>query len=254
MASQPLAEVVIAVAQEELPAQWRRYCELVHDSDLLGNHRGDTPEQSARTRLTRRKALEIPDATLARARQRPGVPYPRPLRTRRDQLLSEANVLEDLFRERFLAAGKAGRLKVNGIGANGLPVAYGAELFAIAGLKLDLHRHEITLSPALKIIGVAVEVLVAITPDSETGAAVEPEPAPAKSPPSRLKPFWAEAEKDIMRWLADDGCPADRDGGQAKLETRVADLLTKRGWEASVSAIRRHVRACMTRHRQSTGA
>jgi hypothetical protein len=48
------------------------------------------------------------------------------------------------------------------------------------------------------------------------------------SPPSRLKPFWAEAETIIMRWFVDDGCPADRDGGQAKLEDRTAELLAAR--------------------------
>jgi hypothetical protein len=80
------------------------------------------------------------------------------------------------------------------------------------------------------------------------------QPAAVKPPPSRLKPFWVEAEKVIMRWLADDGCPEDRDGGQAKLEASAADLLTERGWDASASAIRRHVRACMTRYRNDPGA
>jgi hypothetical protein len=70
-------------------------------------------------------------------------------------------------------------------------------------------------------------------------------------PPSRLKPFWSQAEAVALRWLEENGCPQPGDGNQAILETVVADWLAERGHEASESTIRRHVRRCMKRYRES---
>ena len=74
-------------------------------------------------------------------------------------------------------------------------------------------------------------------------------------PPSRLKEFWSEAEAEIVRWLDENGCPADRDGNQAKLERfTTEEILQKRGWEAAPSTVRRHVRQCVERQRNKLGA
>ncbi len=73
-------------------------------------------------------------------------------------------------------------------------------------------------------------------------------------PPSRLKAFWPEAEAEIMKWLDGNGCPADRDGNQAKLERfTIEEILNKRGWEAAPSTVRRHVRGCIERQRNKLG-
>jgi hypothetical protein len=69
-------------------------------------------------------------------------------------------------------------------------------------------------------------------------------------PPSRLKPFWPQAEAAALLWLEENGCPRPGDGNQAILETVVADWLAEHGYEASSSTIRRHVRDCMTRYRR----
>jgi hypothetical protein len=76
-------------------------------------------------------------------------------------------------------------------------------------------------------------------------------PEPRKRPPSRLKPFWPEAEAVVMGWLEENGCPQAGDGNQAKLERFVASWLEERGLEASDSAIHRHVRGCIERYRES---
>ncbi len=82
---------------------------------------------------------------------------------------------------------------------------------------------------------------------------------PAKSeppalPPSRLKPFWGEAEAAAMSWLAENGCPRPRDRHQAVLEKFVAEWLAAHGWEAGETTIRRHVRCCIERFRKSLAA
>jgi hypothetical protein len=75
-------------------------------------------------------------------------------------------------------------------------------------------------------------------------------PSPTKpAPPSRLKPFWKQAEAMIIEWLEENGYPMPGDGKQAELERWIADQLEKRGLEASESAIRRHVRDCIKRYR-----
>jgi len=66
-------------------------------------------------------------------------------------------------------------------------------------------------------------------------------------PPSRLKPFWSDAEAVAMVWLKDNGCPRPHDGNQAILEKFLADRLDEHGWDASPSAIRRHVVGCIER-------
>jgi hypothetical protein len=73
-------------------------------------------------------------------------------------------------------------------------------------------------------------------------------------PSSRLKAFWPEAEAEIMKWLDENGCPADRDGNQTKLEcVTIEDILNKRGWKAAPSTVRRHVRGCIERQRNKLG-
>jgi hypothetical protein len=67
--------------------------------------------------------------------------------------------------------------------------------------------------------------------------------------PARLKPFWADAEIEIMDWLADNGCPRPRDGHQSKLEKFVAEWLDGHGYEASEATIRRHVQKCISGYR-----
>jgi hypothetical protein len=49
-------------------------------------------------------------------------------------------------------------------------------------------------------------------------------------PPSRLKPFWSDAEAIAMGWLEENGCPQKGDGNQAKLERFVAGWLEERGF------------------------
>jgi hypothetical protein len=75
--------------------------------------------------------------------------------------------------------------------------------------------------------------------------------SPRSLPPSRLKPFWPQAEAVAMRWLEENGCPRPGDGNQAILERVVADWVDEHGWEASASAIRRHVRNCISRYREN---
>jgi hypothetical protein len=65
------------------------------------------------------------------------------------------------------------------------------------------------------------------------------------SPPSRLKPFWENAEHEIMRWLDENGCPEPGDGNQAKLERHIAGWLAERGHEAGEATIRSHVSKCI---------
>jgi hypothetical protein len=44
-----------------------------------------------------------------------------------------------------------------------------------------------------------------------------------------------------MDWLADEGCPAPRDGRQAMLEEHIARWLLDRGHPSGESTIRRYV-------------
>jgi hypothetical protein len=127
---------------------------------------------------------------------------------------------------------------------------YTAEVFADGSVEFAAEQYDFRRPPRREI-EIRWSDLLRFWPKPAEAAR---EPAPTKPPPPRLKPFWAEAEKVIMRWLADDGCPEDRDGGQAKLEARTAELLIARGWEAGAATIRRHVRACMERHRKNTEA
>ena len=78
--------------------------------------------------------------------------------------------------------------------------------------------------------------------------------ATPRKPPSRLKSFWGDGHLAIMEELRENGCPADRDGSQAKLEDFVSKWLIDRGHEASESTIRRHVKSCMSRYRQEVGS
>lgn len=78
--------------------------------------------------------------------------------------------------------------------------------------------------------------------------------APVTRPPSRLAPFWTEAEAMITEWLQDNGYPQPGDAKQAALERWTAELLDKRGWIAGEVTIRRHVRKCIKRYRAAIGA
>ncbi len=78
--------------------------------------------------------------------------------------------------------------------------------------------------------------------------------APVTRPPSRLAPFWTEAEAMITEWLQDNGYPQPGDAKQAELERWTAELLDKRGWTAGEATIRRHVRECIKRYRAANGA
>jgi hypothetical protein len=128
---------------------------------------------------------------------------------------------------------------------------YDATVFKDGSVEFAAERYDFRPRAPRREIEIQRSHLLQLWPEP---AEATREPAPVNLPPSRLKPFWAEAEKIIMTWLAEDGCPADRDGGQAKLEARAAELLIARGWEAGTSTIRRHVRACMERHRKNTKA
>jgi hypothetical protein len=74
--------------------------------------------------------------------------------------------------------------------------------------------------------------------------------ADAGTKPSRLKPFWPDAEIQIMDWLDENGYPRPRDGNQTKLEKFVAEWLDGHGYEASEATIRRHVQRCIGRYRR----
>jgi hypothetical protein len=74
--------------------------------------------------------------------------------------------------------------------------------------------------------------------------------ADAGTKPSRLKPFWPDAEIQIMDWLDENGYPRPRDGNQTKLEKFVAEWLEGHGYEASEATIRRHVQRCIGRYRR----
>jgi hypothetical protein len=72
------------------------------------------------------------------------------------------------------------------------------------------------------------------------------EPVPktaAKKPPTARKEgrFWMPARGEAMKWLEEEGCPAQGDGNQARLERHIADSLSSHGHDTSESSIRRHV-------------
>jgi hypothetical protein len=54
-------------------------------------------------------------------------------------------------------------------------------------------------------------------------------------------PFWRDMEKKAEAWLKENGCPAEGDGEQAKLERHIAALLDARHLPTSESQIRRYV-------------
>jgi hypothetical protein len=73
----------------------------------------------------------------------------------------------------------------------------------------------------------------------------------ARRSPTRLKPFWSDAEAVIDKWLEENGCPRGGDSTQAKLEKYVADWLDARGHEAGTATIRRHVHERIVRFRKA---
>jgi hypothetical protein len=77
-----------------------------------------------------------------------------------------------------------------------------------------------------------------------------PPQAPTR-PASNLRPFWVDAEKAIMAWLEENGCPTAGDGNQAVLERYAQEWLAGHGHEIpSPSTLRRHVRDCIERRRK----
>ena len=74
-------------------------------------------------------------------------------------------------------------------------------------------------------------------------AVVKPLTARRAVHPSRLKPFWPDAQRAAEAWLDEKGVPQAGDGGQAKLENYIADWLERRGHEAAQSTTRRYVSA-----------
>jgi hypothetical protein len=68
------------------------------------------------------------------------------------------------------------------------------------------------------------------------------------------RPFWREGNKEIDRWLEENGCPERGDGNQARLEKHIADWLQNGGHEAGEATIRRHVQDGIERHRAKVGA
>jgi hypothetical protein len=173
---------------------------------------------------------------------------------------------------RLIAALQSGDLRSRRTGPeNAVPLdgryeQWNGELFPRAWFIATIHNDgtaQFDTAEGHPLLRRAVQHAIAVRHEIEVGRYEllqlfpEPEaakPTAAKAPPSRLKPFWREVEQVIMEWLDDEGCPEDRDGGQRKLEDRTADLLTDRGWEASPSTVRRHVRACMERYRKNTWA
>jgi hypothetical protein len=68
-------------------------------------------------------------------------------------------------------------------------------------------------------------------------------------PPSREKSFLPDALRTARDWLIENGCPAPRDGNQAKLEQHVTAWLEDHGYDVSVSTVRRWVtRSIRERH------
>lgn len=67
-------------------------------------------------------------------------------------------------------------------------------------------------------------------------------------------PFWAAAEEEAMRWLADEGYPMPGDGRQAELERHIASWLQERGHEPAEPTIRNHVRDWIAKFRVQIGA
>jgi hypothetical protein len=68
-----------------------------------------------------------------------------------------------------------------------------------------------------------------------------------------LKLFWPEAREVTHTWLTDNGCPAPNDGNQARLERFMSEWIGNQGYEASESAIRRHVSDWIAEYRKELG-
>jgi hypothetical protein len=72
--------------------------------------------------------------------------------------------------------------------------------------------------------------------------------------PSRQRPFWPDARTIAFDWLGENGYPLPGDGGQAKLETHIADWLAEHGHTASESTIRRYVKVWIEEYEASVSA
>jgi hypothetical protein len=77
---------------------------------------------------------------------------------------------------------------------------------------------------------------------------------PVARRPSRQKPFWSDARKIALEWLDENGYPQPGDGGQAKLESSIAEWLSVRGHRAAESTIREHVSAWIEEYKATLPA
>jgi hypothetical protein len=125
---------------------------------------------------------------------------------------------------------------------------YKATVFADGSVEFTAERYDFRPRPPRREIEVQRAELSQYWPQPEAAT-----PASAKPPPSRLKPFWPDAEAAVMEWLTENGCPRPRDGNRARLEAFSAEWLAQRGWEASEPTIRRHVSTCIKRYRDAIG-
>jgi len=83
---------------------------------------------------------------------------------------------------------------------------------------------------------------------------VEKKPRQAK-PPSRLKPFWKDAEREIMDpWFDENGYPRRGDGKQRELEECVAKWIKDHGEKAGKTAIRDFVCRYIKKYKAKVGA
>jgi hypothetical protein len=94
----------------------------------------------------------------------------------------------------------------------------------------------------------------------ETDRGQMPEPAKpltrktAVRRPSRQRPFWSDAREVALDWFDENGYPQPGDGGQAKLESHIAEWLSMRGHAAAESTIREHVSAWIEEYKATLPA
>jgi hypothetical protein len=79
--------------------------------------------------------------------------------------------------------------------------------------------------------------------------AVHTKPQRKRRPIRRKAPYWAIGRKPAMDWLEQNGFPEPGDGGQAKLERYVADVLGAWGHHPAESTIRAYVRKWIDEYR-----
>jgi hypothetical protein len=79
------------------------------------------------------------------------------------------------------------------------------------------------------------------------------QPKAARNVGRRSAPYWAKYEQVILERLQEDGYPERGDGGQARLEKVVGEMMAVDGIEPlpSESTIRVHVHQCIARYRDN---